>query len=271
MFKTYQMISKFHLYFRDRCRVLFCDWSITRQFGSIDQSASLGGTRVLRSFQNSGGIGQVHSLRARAPRAREGQRTGVCTVSPVFLQYPIRFQTEQTYLPNSAVCLFICIKSIKVKFTGCSCELKVFKPNKIITGKVRLFSHSLMGRSLTLKISYSNKISIFETPQVLGFMPYVRPLLSKNIATQYGSFKKLNFSSKTPEIAPKISFSAGVKILYWQRCYWTKVDVGHESQYLGGVKNRYLLWVARCYPKGLTWSNQKGSTEFWVQEANTPV
>ena len=49
------------------------------------------------------------------------------------------------------------------------------------------------------------------------------------------------------------------------------MDVGHESQYLGGVKNRYLLWVARCYPKGLTWSNRKGSTEFWVLEANAPV
>ena len=46
-------------------------------------------------------------------------------------------------------------------------------------------------------------------------MPYVRPLLSKDVATQYGSFKKLNFGSKTPEIAPKISFSAGVKILCW--------------------------------------------------------
>ena len=69
-------------------------------------------------------------------------------------------------------------------------------------------------------------------------MPYVRPLLSKDVATQYGSFKKLNFGSKTPEIAPKISFSAGIKILYWQRCYWTKVDAGHESQYLGDVKNR---------------------------------
>ena len=91
--ETYEMISKFHLYFRTDVESYFV---IGQLHVNLDPSTNQRLDALQFHFFWFRGHARApiipelrwnrgHSLRARAPHAREGQRTGVCTVSPVFL------------------------------------------------------------------------------------------------------------------------------------------------------------------------------------------
>ena len=74
-------------------------------------------------------------------------------------------------------------------------------------------AHSVMGRVLTLEISNMDKISVFDTTLVLEFMPYIHFCPKTSLPSMIFS-KNWILAPKHLEIAPKISFLVGVKILY---------------------------------------------------------